>query len=219
MADFKSGRRPATIMHQIARGYSERQIEQIALWLETPVNAMRRKFLKEMAVATAALLSGCATTAGKRSNGHVVVVGGGFAGATVAKYLRLWSGGRVAVTLVERRKQFVSCPISNLVLVGIKSLADISVGYGGLQKLGVEVINDEVSQIDPQGRSIRLASGQRIAYDRCVLAPGLISCSMTCRACTARRRKPDACMPTRRGRRRWRCRLSSRPCRMVASMR
>ena len=134
---------------------------------------MRRKFLKEMAVATAALLSGCATTAGKRSNGHVVVVGGGFAGATVAKYLRLWSAGRVAVTLVERRKQFISCPISNLVLVGNKSLADISVGYGGLQKLGVEVINDEVSQIDSQGRSIRLAGGQRIAYDRCVLAPGV----------------------------------------------
>ena len=134
---------------------------------------MRRKFLKEMTVATAALLSGCATTAGKRSNGHVVVVGGGFAGATVAKYLRLWSAGRVAVTLVERRKQFVSCPISNLVLVGNKSLADISVGYGGLQKLGIEVINEEVSQIDPQGRSIRLASGQRIAYDRCVLAPGV----------------------------------------------
>ncbi len=104
---------------------------------------------------------------------RVVVVGGGFAGATVAKYLRLWSRGEVAVTLVERNRQFVSCPVSNLVLAGERSLADITLGYAGLAQLGVEVVHAQAERIDPGKRTVLLSGGLSLPYDRCVLAPGV----------------------------------------------
>jgi sulfite dehydrogenase len=69
-----------------------------------------------------------------------VVVGGGYGGATVAKYLRMWSEGGVQVTLIERNPQFISCPISNLVIGGDKTMADITISYDGLRSTwGVRV--------------------------------------------------------------------------------
>ena len=80
------------------------------------------------------LLSGCATSGG--GNGpKVVVVGGGFGGATAAKYVRMWSDHGIAVTLVEPNASFVSCPISNLVLGGVKTMADIK--GAGIERLGM----------------------------------------------------------------------------------
>lgn len=136
----------------------------------------RRDFLKHSLIAggAAALpgLSGCAI--GSRPVGHVVVVGGGFGGATVAKYLRMWSDKGVAVTLVERNPRFISCPISNLVIGGDKTLADITLGYDGLRNTwGVTVLQDEALAIDPAGRTLRLASGGTLRYDRLVLSPGV----------------------------------------------
>ena len=66
------------------------------------------------------------------ASGKVVVVGGGYGGATVAKYLRMWSNGGVDVTLVEPNAEFVSCPMSNLVLGGSKTIADVTVSYDSL---------------------------------------------------------------------------------------
>lgn len=95
----------------------------------------RRDFLKVGAAAGAvASLYGCA--AGNKAGGHVVVVGGGFGGATVAKYLRMWSEGSVQVTLIERNPSFVSCPISNLVIGGSKTMEDITVSYDNLKSMG-----------------------------------------------------------------------------------
>ena len=95
----------------------------------------RREFLKGAALAGGVValpgLSGCAM--GSKARGHVVVVGGGFGGATVAKYLRMWSQMGVDVTLVERSPQFISCPISNLVIGGDKQMADITMSYDGLR--------------------------------------------------------------------------------------
>lgn len=134
---------------------------------------MRRKFLKTMMGAgTLTLLGACATRA-ERSMPRVVVVGGGFAGATLAKYLRVWSRGEVTVTLIERKRQFVSCPISNLVLAGERSLADITLSYAGLAQLGVQVIHDQAERIDPDKRTVLLSGGSSLSYDRCVLAPGV----------------------------------------------
>lgn len=132
----------------------------------------RRDFLKAMG-ATAALgaLYGCAGST--RASGHVVVVGGGFGGATVAKYLRMWSNGGIDVTLVERNPEFISCPISNLVIAGEKELADITISYDGLRKWGVRVVQDEVTAVDPAKKSIRLAQGGDLSYDRLVLSPGV----------------------------------------------
>ncbi len=133
----------------------------------------RRDFLKVGAAASAmASLYGCAG-AGK-AGGHVVVVGGGYGGATVAKYLRMWSEGGVQVTLIERNPTFISCPISNLVIGGTKSMEDITVSYDGLKNTwGVRVIQDEVLAVDGQKKTVSLKAGGSMSYDRLVLSPGV----------------------------------------------
>jgi sulfide dehydrogenase [flavocytochrome c] flavoprotein subunit len=133
----------------------------------------RRDFLKVGAAAGAmASLYGCA--GGGKASGHVVVVGGGYGGATVAKYLRMWSEGGVQVTLIERNPTFISCPISNLVIGGTKTMEDITVSYDGLKnKWGVRVIQDDVVAVDAAKRSIKLAKGGDMTYDRLVLSPGV----------------------------------------------
>ena len=133
----------------------------------------RRAFVQSLAGLSLAGLAGCASE-GRAGAGHVVVVGGGFGGATAAKYLRLWSRGEVRVTLVERKHEFVSCPLSNLVIAGARTMADLSLGYGQLQsRWGVRVLTDEVVGIDPARRSLALAGNGRLGYDRLVLAPGV----------------------------------------------
>ena len=134
----------------------------------------RRNFLKLGAVAgSMAALHGCAA-GGNKASGHVVVVGGGYGGATLAKYLRMWSEGGVQVTLIERNPAFVSCPMSNLVIGGFKALEDITVSYDNLKsKWQVRVIQDEVVAVDAAKRSISLARGGSITYDRLVLSPGV----------------------------------------------
>ena len=133
----------------------------------------RRDFLKVGTAAGAmASLYGCA--GGGKASGHVVVVGGGYGGATIAKYLRMWSEGGVQVTLIERNPTFISCPISNLVIGGTKTMEDITVSYDGLKnKWGVRVIQDEVVAVDAAKRSISLKAGGAMTYDRLVLSPGV----------------------------------------------
>jgi sulfite dehydrogenase len=133
----------------------------------------RRDFLKIAGAATAAGslagLAGCATTPSKA---RVVVVGGGFGGATAAKYIRLWDPS-IDVVLVERESVFTSCPISNLVLGGFSSMQDISRGYDGLRRHGVQVVQDEAVAIDASKKTVRLARGGDIAYERLVMSPGI----------------------------------------------
>jgi sulfide dehydrogenase [flavocytochrome c] flavoprotein subunit len=118
-------------------------------------------------------LAGCAT-GGMHSGpsiGRVVVVGGGFGGATAARYLRMWAN--VDVTLVERNANFISCPISNVVLGGHRQMADITRGYDGLKAMGVKVVQGDVTAIDAAGKKVRLANGTELAYDRLILSPGI----------------------------------------------
>ena len=133
----------------------------------------RRDFLKVGAAAGAmASLYGCA--GGGKASGHVVVVGGGYGGATIAKYLRMWSEGGVQVTLIERNPTFISCPISNLVIGGTKTMEDITVSYDGLKnKWGVRVVQDDVVAVDAAKRSISLKAGGAMSYNRLVLSPGV----------------------------------------------
>lgn len=135
----------------------------------------RREFLRtgSASIAAAALggIGGCASVPDKGPK--VVVVGGGFAGATAAKYVRKWSDGKIAVTLVERGNAFVSCPLSNLVLGGSRQIADLTVSYGGLDKWGVRRMTDEAMAIDPAARTVRLSGGSTLPYDRLILAPGI----------------------------------------------
>ena len=136
------------------------------------VNLDRRHWLGAGAALAATTLVGCAGMGSGPSIGRVVVVGGGYGGATAARYLKLW-GGNVDVTLVERNTDFVSCPISNLVLGGYKQMADITRGYAGLSAVGVKVVKGDVVAIDVAGRKLRLVDGSEMAYDRLVLAPGI----------------------------------------------
>ncbi|MCB1960600.1 MAG: NAD(P)/FAD-dependent oxidoreductase, partial [Rhodocyclaceae bacterium] len=133
----------------------------------------RRDFLKA-AASTAALATPLAGHASRRAGGHVVIVGGGFGGATLAKYLRLWSEGGVKVTLVERNLHFTSCPMSNLVIGGLKRMEDITLDYRQLAaRHGVRVVHDTVVGIDPAKRTVRLAGGDSLHYDRLALSPGI----------------------------------------------
>ena len=128
----------------------------------------RRDFLK---LAGAVSVSGCATPA-TPSKARVVVVGGGFGGATAAKYIRLWDPA-IDVVLVEREAAFVSCPVSNLVVSGHTKMADISRGYDGLRKYGVQLVRDAVTAIDPGKKTVRLARGGDLAYERLIVSPGV----------------------------------------------
>ena len=126
----------------------------------------RRDFLK---LAGAVSLAGCAGTSYKS---RVVVVGGGFGGATAAKYLRMWDPA-IEVVLVERANIFTSCPISNLVLAGFAAMDDIRQSYDGLKRHGVQVVNDEVAAIDAAKKTVRLERGGDLSYDRLVVSPGI----------------------------------------------
>lgn len=138
-----------------------------------PLHPSRRGLLAGAAAfGGLSLLGGCASTGQGPSIGRVVVIGGGFGGSTAARYLRLW-GGNVDVTLVDRNPQFISCPISNLVVGGFKQMADITRGYEGLQALGVKVLQGEVMAIDAAGRKVRLADGRELAFDRLIVSPGI----------------------------------------------
>lgn len=133
----------------------------------------RRRVLAGAAAFGGLALAGCASPSGPvgPSLGRVVVVGGGFGGATAARYLRLW--GNVDVTLVDRNASFVSCPISNLVLGGFRQIGDITRSYEGLKAAGVKVRQGEVVAVDVAGKSVRLSDGTTLPYDRLVLSPGV----------------------------------------------
>jgi sulfide dehydrogenase [flavocytochrome c] flavoprotein chain len=128
----------------------------------------RRHFLK---LAGAAALAGCATPE-RRAKARMVVVGAGFGGATAAKYVAMWDPG-IDVVLVERAERFVSCPISNLVLGGNRSMQDITRGYEALAKHGVRVLRAEARGVDGAKRLVTLADGSTLGYDRLVLSPGV----------------------------------------------
>ena len=135
----------------------------------------RRDFVKSagaLSLFGTSAFTGCASVGGV-AKPKVVVVGGGFGGATAAKYIAMWSEGKIDVTLVEREAQFVSCPMSNLVLGGSKSIADISVAYDGLNKYGIKRIKGEATGFDADKKTLALADGTALPYDRLVLSPGI----------------------------------------------
>ena len=127
----------------------------------------RREFLK---LAGALSLAGCATPG--TSKARVVVIGGGYGGATAAKYIRLWDPS-IDVVMVERGDEFVSCPISNLVLGGNRTMRDITHGYGGLRKYGVQLVKDEATGVDAAQKTVSLARGAPLSYDRLIVSPGV----------------------------------------------
>jgi NADPH-dependent 2,4-dienoyl-CoA reductase/sulfur reductase-like enzyme len=128
----------------------------------------RRQFIQ--AAGASAVLAGCASIGGA-AKPQVVVVGGGYGGATAARYVRMWSEGAIDVTLVEPNASFISCPLSNLVLGGSKQIVDLTMSYDRMQ--GVRVLRDTVTSIDTTKRTLALAGGAMLSYDRLIVSPGV----------------------------------------------
>jgi NADPH-dependent 2,4-dienoyl-CoA reductase/sulfur reductase-like enzyme len=138
----------------------------------------RREFLKASASAAGALavaaLPGCAMFRGETNPTgarRVVVVGGGWGGATAAKYVRL-ADPTIEVVLLEPSRKFVSCPFSNLVLSGVRGIGQLTFGYGGLRDYGVTIRHEAATAIDPAARRVRVGDGV-LAYERVIVAPGV----------------------------------------------
>lgn len=126
-----------------------------------------------------ALLAGAATGAtlaapylAFAAPARVIVVGGGFGGATAARTLKRLDR-QINVTLVESDKRFVTCPFSNLVLNGLKTMESISHGYDGVGKAGIRVVRATVKGIDPAARRLSLSTGGDLAYDKLIVSPGI----------------------------------------------
>jgi sulfide dehydrogenase [flavocytochrome c] flavoprotein subunit len=132
----------------------------------------RREFVKWIAATTGtAAVAGCADMGG-RAAGRVVVIGGGYGGATAARYVKEWAPD-IDVTVVERNDTFVSCPISNLVLAGNTEIGNLTMGYGGLRARGVRVVRGEAVAVDTVAKQVRLADGSTLACDRVIVSPGI----------------------------------------------
>jgi sulfide dehydrogenase [flavocytochrome c] flavoprotein chain len=147
----------------------------------------RRDFLKLSATglattAIAGLMAGCAGSAArlagsasspKKFIGRVVVIGGGYAGSSAAKYLRMWSENAIEVVVIEPNPYFISCPLSNLVLGGSKRIEDLTFTYDALKaNHGIQWVQDTVTAIDPALRKVTMTRGE-VTYDRLVIAPGV----------------------------------------------
>ena len=136
----------------------------------------RRSFIQAIgaSAASSVLAAGGAAAAPSGVKARVVVIGGGYGGATAAKYLRMWSGGALEVTLIEPNAEFISCPMSNLVLGGSKRMADITLAYSSLvSRHGVRLVRDTARAIDPVKRTVQVAGGDIFVWDRLVLSPGI----------------------------------------------
>jgi NADPH-dependent 2,4-dienoyl-CoA reductase/sulfur reductase-like enzyme len=131
----------------------------------------RRHFLLS-AGATLALPTWGTARAALPPKGRVIIVGGGMAGSTLAKFLRLWDK-RIEVTLVDRNAKYVSNIMSSLVLTGQRTLSGLTYGYDALQARGVKLVTEDVVSVDPVSAKVTLASGLVLQGDRVVLAPGI----------------------------------------------
>ena len=135
----------------------------------------RRDFLKVIGAAGAVTGFGSLVwpmEALAAASGKVVVVGGGFGGATCARYLKRW-GPKLDVTLVERDTSYITCPFSNEVLAGNLEMSEITHSYSNIAAQGINVVHDEVTAIDAGGKSISLKYGGSMKFDKLVVSPGI----------------------------------------------
>ena len=137
---------------------------------------MKRRELLQAVLTGGVLgaLSACATRAMAPTSAKVLVIGGGFGGATAARYVRLLSGNAIDVVLIEPNTSFVSCPVSNLVVGGVRQLPDITSSYDALRsRHGATVVHDTAIAVDAVKKTATLTSGSAIRYDKLVLSPGV----------------------------------------------
>lgn len=132
----------------------------------------RRAFLKSLAAVSASSMIIVPGRASASTKAKVVVVGGGYGGCTAAKYIRMMDPG-IDVTLIEMNTTYTSCPLSNEVIAGDRSIDDLTWGYDGMAKHGVKVVTDMVTAIDTNKKSVSTKGGKSFSYDALVMAPGV----------------------------------------------
>ena len=170
--------------------------------------------------ALAALGAGAAAVAGigrpalAQAAPRVLVIGGGFAGATAARAIKQ-ADPRLAVSLIEMSRTFTACPFSNLVIAGLRELPAQQFGYDKISASGIEVVFATATAVDPQARSVTLDTGSRLAYDRLVVAPASTCAGTACQV-TARPAPKRCPMPGRLAPRPCCCGASSRRLKMAA---
>jgi NADPH-dependent 2,4-dienoyl-CoA reductase/sulfur reductase-like enzyme len=130
----------------------------------------RRNVVRGIATSAASFAFPCPSRA--QSAARIVVIGGGFGGASCARALKR-IGPNLNVTLVEPNRLFTACPFSNEVIAGLRGIESQQFNYGKIAEEGVNVIAQMAARIDPQTRAVSLADGTSLAYDRLVLAPGI----------------------------------------------
>ncbi len=134
----------------------------------------RRQFLKNLSLGLGAAALPISMTQAAVVRPRVLVIGGGFAGATAAKYLRLWSNNTVDVSLIEPNAIYYSPILSNLVLNGQRQIAQLGFKYDTLaQKYGIQILRSTAIALNSASRTVKLANGQTLGYERLILAPGV----------------------------------------------
>ena len=134
----------------------------------------RRHFIGQSAAALGMLAGFSGQARANLQKAEILVIGGGYGGATAAKYLRLFSNNTAKVTLIEPNASFISCPLSNLVIGGSRTLADLTSPYDNLSKRhGIKIIQESVTSIDPDKKVVKLSSGKTLRYDKVIVSPGI----------------------------------------------
>ena len=131
----------------------------------------RRTFLRLGGIGMAALGARAVPVWSAQARRRVVVIGGGWGGATAAKYLRLHDAN-LDVTLLEPSREFISCPFSNLVVAGVENLPTLTMNYNGLRKYGVRIRHEAATAIDPEKKQVRVGKDS-LPYDRLIVSPGI----------------------------------------------
>ena len=134
----------------------------------------RRKFLSQSAAGLGMLAGFSGQAQASLGKAQIVVIGGGYGGSTAAKYLRLFSNNTAQVTLIEPNPTFISCPLSNLVVGGTRTLGELTTSYDGLRtRHGITFIQDSVVSIEPDKKTLKLGSGKILRYDKIIVSPGV----------------------------------------------
>ncbi|HZJ97695.1 MAG TPA: NAD(P)/FAD-dependent oxidoreductase [Oligella sp.] len=136
-------------------------------------NLSRREWISKIGQVTAATAAISAFPAiANSAAGRVVIVGGGFGGATAARYVKRFNPD-IKVTLIEPSKTFYTCPFSNMVLGGLRKMEQIAHSYDNLKAFGIEVVHDFVTAVDADKKTVRLQDKSTIPYDKLLLSPGI----------------------------------------------
>lgn len=135
---------------------------------------LNRRIFLGTGAAAAVSLKAPALLADGHGKPHVIVVGGGAGGATAARYIAKDSKGAVDVTLIEPSRTYFTCFFSNLYLGGVKEIDDLGHNYGTLAaKYGINVVHDWAVDVDRDAKTVSLAGGATLPYDKLILSPGI----------------------------------------------